>query len=285
MPWAELTDVRCHYQWLGEGEPVLLIAGLGGISRSWEPVAPGLAEHFGVLVPEPRGLGASQALRRPTHLDHYSADLIELLDHLQLERVHVVGISWGGAVAQQLATHHPTRVGRLVLISTTHRFSPYLREITRLVGQTMRRDSWRDCLRAFEVISTSPVNLDREPDGIDRRVQQKVGYNVARHAVAQQLRCLASCDTPDAITDVRAPTLVVAGEFDVLIPHCYSRQTAHAIPGSRFVLLEGAGHNLVAECPERLLAVMVPFLQNAPPESPPALAIVGDDDVKGWPAW
>lgn len=292
MPWAELTDVRCHYQWLGRGEPVVLLAGLGGIGRSWDPIAPALAEHFAVVLPDARGLGESESRRRPAHLTHYGADLIELLDHLQIDRAHLVGISWGGILAQQFATDHPSRVDRLVLVSTTHRFSPYLREMTRLVGQTMRRDSWRNCLRAFEVLSTSPANLDRDPEGIERRVEQKTGYNVARSAVIQQLRCLAACDTPDGVMDVRAPTLVVAGEFDVLIPHCYSRETARAIPDSRFMLLEDAGHNLVAECPERLLEVIVPFLQGAAvepaPAPAPALAAVGSEprsNVKGAPAW
>src|SRR5260370_23826339 len=113
MPWADLTDVRLYYELLGEGESVLLISGLGANCRSWDPIAPDLAEHFSLIIPDNRDVGKSAGKRKPHALTDFSADLVELLDRLQLDRVHVIGISLGGVIAQRLAIDHPDRMNRL----------------------------------------------------------------------------------------------------------------------------------------------------------------------------
>src|SRR5690348_10376220 len=134
MPWADLTDVRAYYELLGDGEPLLMIPGLGSTCRLWDPIAPELAQHFSLILPDNRDVGKSRGKRKPRTLSDFTADLVELLDELQVERAHVVGISLGGVIAQTLAVEHPDRINRLVLMSTAHRFGPYLRDISKLLG-------------------------------------------------------------------------------------------------------------------------------------------------------
>src|SRR5438445_3402106 len=110
MAWAHLTDVRCYYEVLGHGDPLLLIPGLGVTSRIWEPVLPELARSFSVIAIDNRGVGRSAAKRHPSTLRDFASDVVELLDHLQLDRAHVLGLSLGGMIAQRLAEDHPTRV-------------------------------------------------------------------------------------------------------------------------------------------------------------------------------
>src|SRR4051794_31192811 len=107
MAWAQLSDVHCYYELLGEGEPLLLIPGLGTTCRLWDSVAPAFAEHFSLILPDNRGVGRSVAKRHATTLSDYVVDLVELLDELQLDRVHVMGLSLGGVIAQRLAIDHP----------------------------------------------------------------------------------------------------------------------------------------------------------------------------------
>src|SRR6476469_5644647 len=180
MAWAELSDVRCYYEVLGHGDPLLLISGLGLTCRTWEQVAPELAQHFSLILLDNRGIGQSQAKRPPRSLADYSADVVELLDELQLDRVHVLGLSLGGIIAQRVAVDHPGRVDRLVLVSCTDSFSPYLQQTAHIL----------------------------------------------------------------------APTLVIAGQDDRLIPSCYAKTMAAKIPNSRFVLLPNVGHNPFQECPQ-----------------------------------
>ena len=101
MPYADLTDCRCYYELRGEGDPLLMIPGLGCTTRFWDPIADELGRDFCLVMPETRGVGRSEAKRTARSLRDYTADLLELLDHLQLERVHVLGQSLGGITAQR----------------------------------------------------------------------------------------------------------------------------------------------------------------------------------------
>src|SRR5690242_8503079 len=150
MAWAELSDVRCYYETLGEGDPLLLIPGLGGHCRVWDPIAPAFANDFSVILVDNRGIGRSVARRKPRSLADYSADLAELLDRLQLDRVHVLGLSLGGIIAQRFAIDHPSRVDRLVLVSCADRFTAYLHRITALLGHSLRRFPRRMFLQMME---------------------------------------------------------------------------------------------------------------------------------------
>ncbi len=261
MSVAELTDVRCHYELLGEREPLLLVHGLGVTCRSWDAVAAELAEHFTLIMPDNRGIGRSEAKRPPHTLSDLTSDLVELLDHLQVERAHVMGISLGGIIAQQLAIEHPSRVSRLVLVSCTHQFTPYLRRIIALLGEVLRKFPAEMFARTFELLGASPQFVDADPEGFEERVRAKCGPSVSRAALGRHLRCLCREDRKDREQTIVAPTLVVAGEYDSLIPWCYSRHTACSIPGSRFVLVREAGHNPMAECPERVMPEIIQFLK------------------------
>jgi 3-oxoadipate enol-lactonase len=262
MAWAVFTDVRCYYKLLGQGDPLLMIPGLGVTSSIWDPVAPELAEHFALILPDNRGVGRSHARRPATTLSDFSSDLIELLDHLQVERAHVLGLSLGGVIALRLAADHPQRINRLVLASCTDRFTPYLREVSMLLGRTLghlRSDAFA---RTVEVLGSSPRYVDSQPNLVAQRVREKREEGVSARAVGRQLRCLAGAQIDLEHNPVIAPTLMIAGEHDVLIPSCYSRATAGRISGSRFLLISGAGHNPLVECPDEVLPQVVDFLKS-----------------------
>jgi pimeloyl-ACP methyl ester carboxylesterase len=268
MAWAELSDVRCYYELLGEGDPLLLIPGLGANCRVWDPVVPRLAEHFSLILVDNRGMGRSVARRKPRTLADYAADYAELLDQLQLERVHVLGLSLGGLIAQRFAVEHAPRVNKLVLMSCTDRFSAYLLRITQLLGHSLRRFPKEMFVQTMELLGTSPLYLDANVDEIDRMARERVKAGVPARAMGDQLRCLLRSELPPEQYVIIAPTLVVAGEHDALIPNCYARQMAGKIPGSRFVLIPGAGHNPMTEMPDEVVPLITRFLHEHKPEVP-----------------
>ena len=265
MPYADLTDCRCYYELRGEGEPLLLIPGLGCTARFWDPFADELARHFSLIMPETRGVGRSEARRPARSLSDYTADLVELLDHLQVERTHVLGQSLGGIVAQRFAGQHAERIERLVLISCARRFGPYLREITMLVGRTMRYFPRRVFLRAMALLGAGPLWLDANPRVIDEKIELEIREGIERRALVNQMRCLQTHEEAIAANAIKVPTLVIAGEHDMLIPSCYARQMAEAIPDSRFMLVAGAGHNPPLESPQRVLPAIASFLLTGEP--------------------
>jgi 3-oxoadipate enol-lactonase len=269
MAWANLSDVRCYYELLGEGEPLLLIPGLGGNCRVWDPIAPQLANDFSLILVDNRGLGRSTPKRKPRTLADYSADLAELLDKLQLDRAHVLGLSLGGIIAQRFAIDHPSRVDRLALVSCTDKFSAYLLRITALLGHSLRRFPRKVFVQMMELLCTAPLYLDANVEQIDREADLRVKSGVPARAIGTQLRALLRSEVPADDYRITAPTLVVAGEHDALIPNCYARLMADKIPDSRFVLIPGAGHNPMVEMPDVVLPLIARFLRTGETEAPP----------------
>ena len=262
--FADLTDVRCYYELIGMGDPVLLIPGLGGTCASWDGVTSDLSGSFSLILLDSRGLGRSIARRAPESLADLAVDLVELLDHLQLDRAHVVGRSFGGAIAQQLAIDHPSRVDRLVLVSCTNRFGPYLAEMAKVLGHALRKSPPESFWRTVELLGTSPQYFDAKADAIDRRVGTASELNIPRSAVARQLLCLGCRNVADGHTHrITAPTLVIAGEQDALVPACYVRQMAREIAGSEFLLVRGCGHNPFIENPELVVPRIAEFLMRS----------------------
>lgn len=262
MPWADLSDVRMYYELAGSGEPVLFIPGLGATCRLWDPIIPELSRDYSLILPDNRGVGKSVAKRPLKTLRDLSSDLLELLDTLQLERAHVVGISFGGVIAQSLAVDHPGRVDRLVLMSTTHRFGPYLRQIAMLLGHTLRKFPLKLFLETMELLGTGPTYFDAKIDEIQANIKARNSAG-SRGPVAAQLRCLSASEFNPRDYRIEAPTLVLSGEYDPLIPNCYAKQMADEIPGSRFVVLRGCGHNPVSEDPAAVAQAMASFFGEA----------------------
>lgn len=260
MPRVQLSDIRCYYELDGSGPPLLMIPGLGGTVRDWDAVVPALAKCFTCIRVDNRGAGESQAIRPARTLHHYSADLLEFLDHLQIDSAHVLGLSLGGIIAQRFAMDHPDRVNRMVLVSCAHRFVPYLREMTRMIGQTVLRFGPGAFQRAMALFGYGPKFLDAHPEHLLGTASAGAPL-VSRRAVVQQLRALAASDPkPGEHHRIVAPALVVAGEYDTIVPHCYQKEMAELIGNSEFHLLKDTGHNPFIECPEIATGLVNRFL-------------------------
>ena len=273
MAWAELSDVRCYYEVVGEGDPLLFIPGLGGNCRVWDPIVPLLADQFSLILPDNRGLGRSVPRRKPHTLADYSADLAELLDRLQLDRAHVLGLSLGGIIAQRFAIDHPSRTDRLVLVSCADHFTAYLYRVTALLGHSLRRFPRHVFVQTMEMLTTAPFYLDENAEEIDRLACQRVRDGVPARAMGAQLRALLRSEIDPAHYKITNPTLVVAGEHDHLIPNCYARRMADRIPGSKYVLVPGAGHNPMVEMPDVVMPLIARFLKRRGPAETPTLEL------------
>jgi pimeloyl-ACP methyl ester carboxylesterase len=259
MPFADLTDVRMHYEVRGRGDPLVLVPGLGVTAQIWGEIADNLSRDFCLILPDNRDIGRSWARRPARNVRHYSVDLLELLDHLHVERTHMLGMSMGGIIAQRFAIDHPTRLTRLVLVSCTHDFTPYLRQIMRLIGLTMRWFPRTTFERTFEILSCGPTHFDRNPQVVAQRISKIRQMAVPAAAVARQLHALSASRVKEAYR-ITMPTLVISGEFDSLIPHCYANTMADLIPDSRLHVIPGAGHNPMMDCPQTVLPMIGAFL-------------------------
>jgi len=272
MAWAELSDTRCYYEVLGQGDPLLLVPGLGVTCRTWDAIVPELSRHFTLILTDNRGLGMSQAKRQPCSLADYSSDLVELLDYLQVDRTHVLGLSLGGIISQRFAIDHPSRLDRLVLISCAHRFSPFLSQTAHLLRHALRRFPWEVFLRSIDVLGTAPEFFDANEKMLEQQLRAKCSVKIDRKSVVAQLRCLACSEVAPEHFRIEAPTLVMAGQEDRLIPSCYARKMAETIPGSQFIELARCGHNPFQEMPDAVLPTIVEFLRHRQAPNVPVMA-------------
>lgn len=259
MAWADLTDVRCYYELIGRGEPILFICGLGATCDVWRPAAP-LADRFSLILCDNRGIGQSISKRPAVSMSCFTSDLVELLDFLQLDRAHIVGMSLGGILAQRFAIEHRSRVDRLVLISSAHRSTPYLRGVSALLALALRKMPWEFYVRTIEVLGTGPQFFDANPQEIERRIGAKADCQGCREAVARQLQCVADDGGETDVSRITAPTLVIAGEHDAIIPSVYARQMASEIPGAQFEMIKDTGHNPLFERPSAVILRISRFL-------------------------
>jgi pimeloyl-ACP methyl ester carboxylesterase len=161
-----------------------------------------------------------------------------------------------------LAVDHPGRVDRLVLVSCTNRFGPYLLEMAKLLGKALRHFPPEAYRRTIELLGTSPEYFDAHREEIEQKVLSACEDGIGRAAVARQLRCLGTRDVADG-PDYRiaAPTLIIAGEQDMLIPACYGRRMSREIVGSEFLLVPGCGHNPFTEKPDFVAPRITEFLK------------------------
>jgi pimeloyl-ACP methyl ester carboxylesterase len=129
-----------------------------------------------------------------------------------------------------------------------------------LLAQGLRHFKKQSFVRMMELLATSPEFHDAHPDIVEQRVQAKCASRVSRGAIGTQLRCLARSEVKPEDYHITAPTLVLAGEYDPIIPGCYAQRMADMIPGAEFRLFEGAGHNPIVDEPEMIVPLIEQFV-------------------------
>lgn len=247
-----------RYRVEGEGPPVVLIHGVGSRLETWDPVIPILAKRFRVVRYDLRGFGRSSKIRGRYELGSFVEDFVALIDHLRIERCHVVGFSLGGIIAQAIALVYGDRVDRLVLAATiggvNETDKAFLRD--RYLAVRDGAPPVDHLERSLELYFT-PEYRKAHPEVIERMRQEKKEEDPAIFAAAY--RIIAETDMIEDLKKVRARTLVATGEFDRASPQMAAAMAAE-IPDSKLVIFDGLRHNLMAEGPEIVGNTIADFL-------------------------
>ena len=250
-----VLNVREH----GEGgTPLLLIAGIPAVADDWDAIAVPLGRDRRVVAYDNRGGGASSVTPGPYTTAGLAADAVALLDALAIERADVFGMSMGGMIAQEVALLAPERVRRLVL-GCTHAGLRHAARQPRETGRAfaLETDDWAERIRA---LAPHAFASDVDADTLDafiakksRDVQDPAGYRA-------QIAAVLGHDALERLPRIAAPTLVITGDDDRVIPGESSEPLAGAIPGARLETIAGAGHLFFIEQPEDTLRVLREFL-------------------------
>ena len=254
MSVIAVDDIELDCERSGEGPPLLLIMGMSGTALHWgEPFLDALRRDFEVIAYDHRGVGASSRLEGPITIVQLAEDAAGLLTALGIDSAHVLGISMGGMVAQELALAHPERVRTLTLGCTycggegsSHAAPDVLQRLTEAL---MSGDRERVLRAAWEVNVSAATAKNGELCARFLAIGRE--RPVAVPVVMAQMQAILAHDTNARLSQLAMPTLVVHGTEDQLLPVENGRLIAARTPGSHLEIFEGAGHLFFWEQPER----------------------------------
>jgi 3-oxoadipate enol-lactonase len=258
MPSIDAGGTELHYLRAGSGEPMLLVQGMSATHMTWgRPFLGPLEESFDCIVFDNRGMGLSGPAKMPFTTADLAGDTLGLLDALELESVHLVGISMGGMIAQELALAHPERV-RTLTLGATYCGGPEGRlmdpEDLKLLTAAMASGEREQVLRAMWEINLSPTFRAQESNYEAFR-QMATSLPAPKEVIVQQMRACGAHDTSDRLGRISLPAQVVHGTADRLLRVENGRQIA-ALLSVEPQLLEGVGHMFWWEQPQRAAALV-----------------------------
>ena len=265
MPFCAVNDVSLYYELAGTGERLLSISGTGGDLRQRPGVVDGpLGQAFEVLSYDQRGLGQSSVPAWPYAMADFAEDAAGLLDEVGWDKCLVLGVSFGGMVAQELAIRHPERVRRLVLACTSAGgaggASYPLQELVDLSPED-------GSARRMELLDTrwDEAWRNQNPEMVALVAERMPAHSgeTPPEGLTNQLAARAEHDTSGRLGDIACPTLVCGGRFDGIAPQANLEFLASAIPGARLQVFDG-GHAFFMQDPAALPAI-VDFLSGDTP--------------------
>jgi pimeloyl-ACP methyl ester carboxylesterase len=246
---GRIETVRIAAEWvdvlrLGRGDPLVIVPGLAGSWKLLLPLARVLAQQFDVIVPGMRGDGFvwgafEQPAPRMGDVSGYADDLASILSQLGLECPALLGVSFGGAIALEYAVQHPQQISALILNGVEARFH-------RTIGSTIARRA----LERYPLPVDNPFinqffhllyGAKPEPGPLVDFVIDRI-WQTDQKVMAERLARLESFDVSDRLWRIDAPTLVLAGARDVIVPVARQRALADGIAGARFETISDAGH-------------------------------------------
>ncbi len=252
------NDAELEVDCAGEhGPAIVLVHGLGGSRRTWGPLAPLIAKHARVFVPDLRGCGASTRGSAEWTLAQAADDVQQMARALGLARYVAVGHSLGGVIVEEILVRRPAEVAAAVLVSTSSRLNEKATENWRRLADTVEArglsDSPAAAARGYsESFAAAHEDIVAE--------HARLSAATDRHVYAAQARAASSYDYTPALGGVVCPVLVLQGLADRLTPPGGSVLLHRALPANaRLEMIEGAGHNLPIEMPERVAELILDF--------------------------
>lgn len=258
MPIATLGTVQLTYLDEGAGPAVVLLHGLGSQSEDWLFQTPVLAREYRVLAPNLRGHVGSSPVRGPVSVFSLAADVAQWLETLNVEAAHIVGLSLGGLVAQELAINFPQRVKRLVLCNTFAHLWPTSIGEAGILGRRLIASTLLPMATTARIVAT---DLFPRPDqaAIRAAVLERVGGNDLS-SYRYLIRAIRRFDSRAQLTRIQAPTLLITGDRDNVIPRGCQQQLVRGIRNIKWQIVRDSGHATPIDQPEEFNRLVLNFL-------------------------
>jgi len=257
MSFVENQGAKIYWDEQGSGEPLLLIMGLSYPSYMWHRSRPVLAERYRTIALDNRGVGQSDAPPGVYSIALMASDAAAVLDAAGVESAHIFGVSMGGMIAQEFALQYPKRVRSLILGCTTAS-GPHAVQAKPAVLQTLMRQDMTP--ESKEAIIPFIYDAATPRERIDEDMAIRMRWYPTPQGYAGQLQGLLGWEAYSRIAHITAPTLVIHGETDRLIPPANASLIAERIPGAKLALIPHASHIFETDQPGAARNALLEFL-------------------------
>lgn len=263
MPTVPIGDAEIYCESAGDGPPLMIVSGLGGLAAFWTAQVEAFAPHFRVLTHDHRGTGRSTHSRIRYSVDGMAADTLAIMDALGIARAHFLGHSTGGAIGLTIAASRPERLASLVLSATWAGPDPYFRRCFESRREVLAGLGVEAYVRASNLTLYPPAWIRDNGAALD--AGGAVRWGSAAEIIAGRIDAILAFDRRADLAGIACPTLVICAEDDLVCPPWLSDEIAAAIPGARRARLPQGGHFAPITETAAYNAAVLEFLASLPP--------------------
>ena len=262
---AKVGDIELAYTSKGEGDLLILIGGFSMVKEMWERQVADLSQHFRVIAFDNRGVGESTITEPDFTIADMAADVVGLMDYLQIDKTHVFGVSMGGLISQMLALDHWDRIRKVALGCTSHggRFAvaPDAEVMALLAKMGDPSMPVEEGIRLRLPIMYSERFIREEPEKIEKIVALFIRYQPTVKGAQGQMKALSFFNVKKRLGEIRCPILAITGDEDRMMPPDNAQLIVEGIPGAGLYIVKGAGHAFYYEKPYEVNRVLTAFFQ------------------------
>lgn len=260
MPLARIADADIHYELLGDGEPVMLVAGLGGAASYWAPNVAGFTERHRVLLHDHRGTGGSSRSEMTYSVELMAEDLLRTMDAAGIEKAHLVGHSTGGAIGLVLAATAPERIASLVLYASWAVLDPQMEQCLNLRRRILAGLGEAEYHRATPLFLYPPLYVRDNMAALEKEIQGSINASPSRTIMDARVAGILAFDGTRYLDRIQSPTMVLVAEDDILTPPYSSQLMAEQIVGATLIKVPYGGHAYSRTQPAQFNEIVLKFL-------------------------
>lgn len=262
MPLAHIGDADIHYDILGQegGEPVLLVAGLGGVAGYWQPNLQALGARHRLVLHDHRGTGGSTRSQLAYSVEGLAGDLLCLMDQLGIDRAHLVGHSTGAAMGLVLAATAPERIASLVLNAGWATLDAQMARCMQLRRTVLNAAGTHAYHRSTPLFLYPPRHVAQHDAQVEREIAAAAAGSTTAAILESRVDAVLAFDGLPYLERIHCPTLVLVADDDILTPPWSSELLAQRIAGARLVRAPYGGHALSRVTPDFFNATVLAFL-------------------------
>jgi pimeloyl-ACP methyl ester carboxylesterase len=251
-----------YYEIHGSGFPLILIRGLGSNADHWYSQTPAFSKQSKVIIFDNRGIGRSGGSKSHFDIPELAKDTVALMDAIEVPIAHILGLSLGGMIAQEVALSYPDRIRGLVLASA-HCGGKRVVRVSDAGVSVMPEELYsntRDRKQKATEMMFSKKTLAGAPEVVENYLDVSSRYPPSEEVLQKMRNSVQAYDSFERLPLIQAPTLVISGEDDILVAPENSRILAARIPGAQLEIIKEGGHQLLIEKPDESNRIIMDFL-------------------------